>query len=56
MPSKKILIPLTQENVTVVGTRDIALPKLVDMLIAEHLNNLFNKHGPGEPACSPGGT
>ena len=36
-PAKKILIPLSQENIEIVGTPSIPLPHLIDLLITEHL-------------------
>jgi len=36
--AKKFLIPLFQENATIVGMPQIPLPQLVDMLIENHLN------------------
>ncbi|MDX9786606.1 MAG: DUF3842 family protein [Desulfobacterales bacterium] len=36
-PAKKILIPLTQENVEVVGVQSMPLPHLIDALIQKHL-------------------
>jgi hypothetical protein len=36
-PAKKILIPLSQENVEVVGVSYVPLPHLVETLIEEHL-------------------
>jgi len=37
--AKKILIPLTQENITIAGLSSIPLPQLVDELIDTHINN-----------------
>ena len=37
-PAKKILLPLSQENVEIVGTTAIPLPHLIDELIEKHLN------------------
>jgi hypothetical protein len=39
-PAKKILLPLSQENVEIVGTAAIPLPHLIDELIEKHLNNI----------------
>jgi hypothetical protein len=36
-PAKKILLPLLQENVVIVGTTAIPLPHLLDELIEKHL-------------------
>jgi len=37
-PAKKILIPLSQENVEIVGVSYVPLPHLVETLIEENLN------------------
>ncbi len=37
-PARKILIPLSQENIEVVGISRLPLPKLVQELIEKHLN------------------
>ena len=39
--AKKLLIPLTQENVEIVGISPIPLPHLVEALIQENLKNFF---------------
>jgi hypothetical protein len=39
-PAKKLLIPLTQENMEIVGIPSIPLPHLIEALIQENLNNL----------------
>lgn len=36
-PAKKILLPLSQENVEIVGTAAIPLPHLIDELIEKYL-------------------
>jgi hypothetical protein len=36
-PAKKILIPLSQENVDIVGVDRAPLPHLIDALVEEHL-------------------
>lgn len=36
-PGRKILLPLLQENITIVGTTGIPLPHLMDELIEKHL-------------------
>ncbi len=36
-PAKKLLIPLTQENVEIVGVVDMPLPHYIDKLIDHHL-------------------
>jgi hypothetical protein len=38
-PAKKILIPLSQENVDIVGVTPLPLPHLIDTLIEEILNS-----------------
>ena len=40
-PAKKILIPLSQENVEIVGAPVIPLPHLIDLLITENLQQFF---------------
>jgi hypothetical protein len=37
-PARKILLPLSQDNIEVVGTSRRPLPKLVQELIEQHLN------------------
>lgn len=39
-PAKKIIIPITQENIQVVGMPLIPLPRLVEMLVNEHLSEM----------------
>ncbi|ACN13995.1 hypothetical protein HRM2_08820 [Desulforapulum autotrophicum HRM2] len=41
-PAKKILIPLTQEHIEIVGLASTPLPQLVDELIDAHLANFNN--------------
>jgi len=38
--AKKILLPLTQENIEVVGTGSLPLPQLIDELLDRHLSFL----------------
>ena len=38
--AKKILLPLTQENIELVGTGSLPLPQLIDELLDKHLNLL----------------
>ena len=38
--ARKILIPLSQENVVVVGVSSNPLPKLIEMMLAENLTEL----------------
>ena len=40
-PALKILLPLSQENVEIVGISSLPLPQLVDELIETHLNQLI---------------
>ena len=37
-PAKKILLPLSQENVEVAGIENIPLPRLIDALIEQNLS------------------
>ncbi len=39
-PAVKLLLPLSQENVSVIGTQAVPLPHLIDILIDEHLARL----------------
>jgi len=39
-PAQKLLIPLSQENVEIVGASSIPLPHLIEALITENLENL----------------
>jgi len=41
--ARKILLPLTQENIDIVGILAEPLPHLIDMLIKTHLNRLLNQ-------------
>ena len=41
-PAKKLLIPLTQERIEIIGTSSIPLPKLVQELIEKHLTQLID--------------
>jgi hypothetical protein len=41
-PAPKLLLPLSQENLTVVGARPLPLPKLVDELIEMHVRAFLN--------------
>jgi hypothetical protein len=44
-PAPKLLLPLSQENVTVAGSSPLPLPKLVDELIETHLRPLIDGRG-----------
>jgi len=37
-PAKKILLPLSQENIEIVGIGDVPLPRLIEALINKNLN------------------
>jgi hypothetical protein len=39
--AKKILLPLTQENIEIVGVSGLPLPQLVDELLDKHLSFLL---------------
>lgn len=43
-PALKLLLPLSQENLSIVGLPATPLPQLVEMLFDEHLNTLI-PHG-----------
>jgi hypothetical protein len=40
-PAKKLLIPLTQENVEIVGVTPMPLPHLIEALIGENMKNIY---------------
>lgn len=40
-PAHKLLLPLTQESVSIVGTIREPLPHMVDRLVSEHLRHLI---------------
>ena len=42
-PAKKLLIPLTQENVEIVGMPSTPLPPLIETMIDKHLKELVSK-------------
>jgi hypothetical protein len=42
-PAKKLLIPLTQENVEIVGMPPTPLPPLIEAMIDKHLKELVSK-------------
>ena len=42
-PAKKLLIPLTQENVEIVGLSSIPLPHFIESLIQENLKDFTDK-------------
>ncbi|MBF0223949.1 MAG: DUF3842 family protein [Desulfobacterales bacterium] len=41
-PARKILIPLTQENVTILGVSNMPLPHLIDEIINLHIENILS--------------
>lgn len=40
-PAPKLLLPLSRENIAVIGAAGLPLPKLVDEMIATHLRRLI---------------
>lgn len=40
-PAQKILLPLSQENIEIVGVRSAPLPRLIDAMIEENLTGLL---------------
>jgi hypothetical protein len=42
-PAKKLLIPLTQENIEIIGLPPSPLPPLIETLIEKHLKELVSK-------------
>ena len=42
-PAKKILIPLTQENIQIVGVSSVPLPHLIEDLIEVNLKQILQK-------------
>jgi hypothetical protein len=47
-PAKKLLIPLSQENVEIVGISHVPLPHLIENLIAENLTDFYEKPSKGK--------
>jgi len=43
-PAKKMLIPLTQENIEIIGLPPTPLPHLIETLLQEHLKNYKGKY------------
>ena len=39
-PAKKLLLPLTQENVQIVGASLLPLPRLIETMIEQHLTDI----------------
>ena len=42
-PAKKLLIPLTQENIEIIGLPPAPLPHLIEALLQENLKNFYDK-------------
>ncbi len=42
-PAKKLLIPISQENIEIIGIASIPLPHLIDTLIQENLKHFFEE-------------
>jgi hypothetical protein len=40
-PARKLLLPLTQEHIEIVGTSSVPLPHLIEALIQNHLSKLL---------------
>jgi hypothetical protein len=55
-PAKKILIPLSQENMEIVGAAQVPLPHLINELIEKHLkSSLTTESSPFQvPLCKKG--
>ncbi len=47
-PAKKILIPLSQENIEVVGISSVPLPHLIENLIEENLKDFYQDQTKGQ--------
>ena len=43
-PAKKLLIPLTQENLEIIGLSSIPLPRFIESLIQENLKDFTDKN------------
>jgi hypothetical protein len=43
-PAKKLLIPLTQENVEIIGLPPAPLPHLIEALLQENLKHYKGKY------------
>ncbi len=46
-PGKKYLIPISQENVEIVGLAPSPLPPLIDLLVEQHFKALIPQEGKG---------
>jgi len=42
-PAKKMLIPLTQENIEIIGLPPTPLPHLIETLLQEHLRDFYDE-------------
>jgi Domain of unknown function (DUF3842) len=42
-PAKKLLIPLTQENIEIIGLSPTPLPHLIEILLQENLKNFYDE-------------
>jgi len=42
-PAKKLLIPLTQENIEIIGLPPTPLPQLIETLLQENLKNFYDE-------------
>jgi len=42
-PAKKLLIPLTQENIEIIGLPPAPLPHLIETLLQENLENFYDE-------------
>jgi hypothetical protein len=52
-PAPKLLIPLTQENVVVVGITPLPLPRMIETLITDHLAHWLAAPQTATPGCQP---
>jgi hypothetical protein len=50
-PAKKILIPLTQDNIEIVGIAPLSLPRLVEALVEQHLKPFPEANPNGASTC-----
>ncbi|MFW5874617.1 MAG: DUF3842 family protein [bacterium] len=48
----KLLVPLSQENLVIVGASSLPLPHLLDILIEEHLAPLFDRQNTNQDGLS----
>jgi hypothetical protein len=52
-PARKLLIPLSQENVEIVGLPPMPLPRLIDSLLTENLRDFLPGAGPERDRTGP---